>query len=245
MHRMETVGQLALGMAHDLNNLLSVVLSSCEPLDRAFSPRDPRFQCVEDIRLAAGQGAALTQYVLAFARGQPVAPRPLDLVALVRTTAAMLARLVGPSVIVRLDLPPEARPVIGHPGQVQQILLDLGVNARDAMPAGGSLTVELRDVPGTAAILRSRTGALERPHVLLALTDTGTGIHPRVRHRMFEPFVTTKPPGQGTGLGLAIVQEIVAEVGGFVEVSTRPGLGTRFEIYLPAAAGELDEGGTR
>lgn len=231
--RIELVGHLAAGMAHDLNNLLGVVLGACDAAEEA-APPEPLRQCLADARRAAEDGVQLTRYVLAFVRGDPGPRRRVEVASLVRASGRVLGRLVGDGVRLVLDVPDAARPVLGRPEHVQQILLNLAANARDAMPAGGTLTVEVRDVSPSDPILLRRAGP-GGPHVLLALTDTGTGMDGRVRREAFDPLFTTKPPGRGTGLGLSIVREIVAEAGGLIEVSTRAGSGTRFEIYLPAA----------
>jgi signal transduction histidine kinase len=239
--KMEAVGRLAGGVAHDFNNLLTVILGSCEMLLTDFSPSDPRQAVIAVVHKAGTRAAGLTRQLLAFSRKQIIEPTLLDLNVVVADIRSMLARLIEEDVTVALDLPQEPALVIADRGQVEQILMNLAVNARDAMPGGGTLTIQIVN-----ADLDERNAATHRtikpgPHVVLTVTDTGTGMTPEVQARLFEPFFTTKGIGKGTGLGLATVHGIVARIGGSVEVSSTVGKGSSFTVSFPrAAAVEMD-----
>jgi len=235
--KLESVGQLAGGVAHDFNNLLTVILSGAEALrcDLA-NGSPPDAEVVDEIRAAGERARDLTRQLLTFARRQAIAPVALDLNALVRTSERLLRRVLGEDVALVTSLQSGLWPIRCDPGQVEQVVLNLGVNARDAMPRGGALTIETsnQDVGAEQAALYPgiRPGA----HVRLAIHDTGTGMAPEVKARLFEPFFTTKPLGKGTGLGLATVLGIVKQSGGFVRVESEPGYGSTFEVVFPRIA---------
>jgi signal transduction histidine kinase len=231
-HRMETVGRLAGGVAHDFNNLLAVISGYSESLLRRIADGDPLRPPVEEIQKAADRGAALTRQLLAFSRRQVVQAQPLDLAHVVSSVNQMLRRVISDKieVVVRND----ARRTIvrGDPGQMEQVLVNLALNARDAMPDGGVLSIATSDArltEGQATAVNLKPGR----YVKLEVRDTGCGMDEEVRSRIFEPFYTTKD-GKGTGLGLSIVYGIVQQCGGNISVSSEPGKGTRFSILLPA-----------
>jgi len=233
---MEAVGQLAGGVAHDFNNLLTVVSGGSEILLSDLDVDDPRRADLQEIRDAGERGATLTQQLLAFSRRQVLQPKVLDLNALVSEVTGLLRRLVGEDIELILTLEPGLSQVKADPGQMQQVLMNLAVNARDAMPEGGEILIETRNVNLDEEQAGRRTGLDPGPHVMLAASDTGSGMDPETLPRIFEPFFTTKDPGKGTGLGLATVYGIVSQSAGYIEAISHPGKGARFEIYLPAAA---------
>src|SRR3954451_20081038 len=221
--KMEAIGQLAGGVAHDFNNLLTVISGYAHMARRhvGVGPGSPE---LAEIAHAADRAAELTRQLLAFARQQVLAPAPLDLNDVARGLVPMLGRLIGEDVRIAM-LAGEGLPrLLADRAQVEQVIINLAINARDAMPGGGTLSVE------------TSAGVLDE-FVCLSVTDTGTGIEPAVLERIFEPFFTTKEIGLGTGLGLATVHGIVTQSGGHVRVSSEPGLGSTFSVYLPAVAG--------
>jgi len=234
--KMEAIGRLAGGVAHDFNNLLTVILASCEMLLTDLDPDDPRQADIAVVLKAGTRGAGLTRQLLAFSRKQIIEPALLDLNVVIADMRSMLGRLIEEDVTVVLDSQPEPALVIADRGQVEQILMNLAVNARDAMPGGGTLTIQ-----GVNADVDEHDSATHPtikpgPYVVLTVTDTGTGMTPQVQARLFEPFFTTKAMGKGTGLGLATVHSIVARYGGSVEVSSEVGQGSSFRVYFPRAA---------
>jgi GAF domain-containing protein/CheY-like chemotaxis protein len=233
--KMEAVGRLAGGIAHDFNNLLTVILGRTDLLLRTLKPGDPLFRGIELVRSTAGRAADLTRRLLAFSRKQVLQPAVLDLNAVIKGLEPMLGRLIGEDISLLTRLDPELGPVRADPGQLEQVIMNLAVNARDAMPAGGRLTLQTANVEIDAAFARRHVGARPGPHVMLAVSDTGTGMTPEVQAHLFEPFFTTKETGKGTGLGLATVYGIVSQSGGCIAVETAPGRGTTFHIYLPRA----------
>jgi two-component system, cell cycle sensor histidine kinase and response regulator CckA len=233
--KMEAVGRLAGGVAHDFNNLLTVIGGSAEFLLAACPPGDPRRDDVLEIGRAAERARDLTRQLLAFGRRQAVEPRRLDLNALVADAERMLGRLIGEDVALATSLAPDAPAVHADPGHVEQALVNLVVNARDAMPGGGRLEV------GTAraVVAAGDVGGLAPgEYAVLSVRDSGVGMDAATRARIFEPFFTTKEPGKGTGLGLSTVFGIVTQAGGHVAVESAPGAGTTFRLYLPAAAAD-------
>ena len=232
--KLESIGRLAGGVAHDFNNLLTVILSAAEALrgGAAGAPPDP--EIVDDIERAGSRARDLTRQLLAFARKQVIAPMPLDVGKLVRGSEHLLRRLLGEDVELSTSCERDPWLVRCDPGQVEQVVMNLAVNARDAMPEGGKLHIEVRNVVLDARGLGDpRPAAGPEEWVRLAIVDTGKGMPPEVRARLFEPFFTTKPAGKGTGLGLATVYGIVKQSGGQIAVRSEPGQGTTFEILLP------------
>jgi PAS domain S-box-containing protein len=233
--KMESLGLLAGGVAHDFNNMLTLIMGYNEYIADALGPEHALLPFARSVRKAADGAAAMTRQLLAFSRRRVLAPRVFDLNAAVAETGRMLRRLVGESIDFRIDLHSELCPVKADPGQLDQIVLNLVVNARDAMPGGGRLEVE------TAGVVLpdddSRAGSSLPPgrYVRLSVRDTGTGMDPAVRERIFEPFYTTKAPGKGTGLGLSTVYGIVRQSSGHIDVESVLGKGTTFRVYLPRA----------
>jgi PAS domain S-box-containing protein len=233
--RMETVGRLAGGVAHDFNNLLAVILTCAELIrEEAPAPRDD----VEDILAAARRGADLTRQLLAFSSRRQVSPRRIDVNAQVSDTRKMLARILGEDVEIETHLGAGVWTVEIDPSQLEQVLLNLVVNARDAMPGGGKLTIETGNVDLDESYAREHPDVTPGEHALLAVSDTGVGMTADVRLRIFEPFFSTKAPGAGSGMGLATVFGIVQQAGGHIWVCSEPAHGTTFKIYLPRAKGE-------
>ncbi len=232
-HKMEAIGQLAGGVAHDFNNLLTVINGCSELLIGAVGDRGEQRELLDEIVKAGNRAASLTRQLLAFSRQQVLAPRILDVNDVVQDTEKMLKRLIGEDVELTTTLQRPLGCVKADRGQLEQVLLNLAVNARDAMPQGGELTIETREVDLTEDFAVSRPGMAPGRHIALAVTDSGVGMSEEVKRHLFEPFFTTKDPGKGTGLGLAVVHGFVKQSGGCVEVRSEPGAGTCFTIYLP------------
>ena len=231
--KMEAVGRLAGGIAHDFNNLLTVINGYSDLLLRQLSPEDPTRLKIEEIKRAGERAAALTHQLLAFSRKQVLQPKVLDLNAVVADVAKMLQRLIGEDIELVLSLNAALGQVEADPGQIEQVLMNLVVNARDAMPNGGRVVVETVNVEMREEYAAKHSVIRPGHFVMLAVSDTGTGIDAETQAHIFEPFFTTKGPGKGTGLGLSTVYGIVKQSGGSVWVYSEVGVGTTFKVYLP------------
>ena len=231
--KLEAIGQLAGGVAHDFNNLLTVITGYAETLLAALDPADPNVADVVEIRRAAERAAMLTQQLLAFSRKQVLRPEAVDANEIVRDISTMIGRLLSGTIDFRVTVGDTPLTVVADRGQVEQVLLNLAVNARDAMPQGGVLEMATRLADVTEARARELYPMRPGRYVLLSVCDSGAGMTPEVRARVFEPFFTTKPLGEGTGIGLSTVYGIVKQSGGFIFVESTPGHGTAFDIYLP------------
>ena len=235
--KMEAIGRLAGGVAHDFNNLLTVILGYCDLVLDVLDPDDPRQSDMGEIKKAGERAAGLTRQLLAFSRKQIIEPTLLDLNVVVTDMRAMLGRLIEENVKVVLGLGPGLAIVKADRGQVEQIVMNLALNARDAMPTGGTLTIGTANVDLDEHYARTHLEVIPGPYVALTVTDTGTGMTPQVQARLFEPFFTTKEPGTGTGLGLATVHGIATRSGGSVQAYSEVGRGTSFKVYFPRAHG--------
>jgi PAS domain S-box-containing protein len=234
--KMEAVGQLAAGIAHEFNNLLALILIDAESLAAELGPAHPGAARLQEIAKAGTRTAELTRQLLTFSRKQVMQPTLLDLNEVLRSTEGLLRPLIGEDVAL-VTLPgPEPALIEADEGQVEQILVSLAVNSRDAMPHGGRLVVATANVELDAAGVAATPGGRPGAYVMLSIADTGSGMDAATRDRIFEPFFTTKEPGKGTGLGLASVHGIVQQSGGHITVDSEPGRGTTFKIYLPRAA---------
>lgn len=236
--KMEAVGRLAGGVAHDFNNILTVICGYSELL--LSSPFDPQSlrQNLEEIQKAGQRGTELTRQLLTFSRKRVVEPAPLDLGKVVSGLEKMLGRLVGSDVKISTTLPPGLWKVTGDLGQMEQVIVNLVANARDAMPKGGRITIETSNVTVTEQTSLADPDLQPGSYVLLAVTDTGTGIPAEVMKHLFEPFFTTKDPGRGTGLGLSMVHGIVKQAGGAIDVTSEVGRGTTIKVHFPRGGKE-------
>jgi signal transduction histidine kinase/ActR/RegA family two-component response regulator len=237
--KMEAVGRLAGGIAHDFNNMLTAVMSYSDLLLQDLALTDPRREDVAEIASAARRAASLTRQLLAFSRQQVLQSWALDLNATVTEIEKMLGRLIGADVEVVTRLDPQLGIVKVDPGQIEQVLMNLAVNARDAMVNGGRLTIETSNIILDEHYVRSHPGIAAGHYVTLSVSDTGSGMTPEVRTRIFEPFFTTKDRGKGTGLGLSTVYGIVKQSGGHITVHSEVGHGTTFRIHLPRVDGAM------
>ena len=235
--KLEAVGLLAGGIAHDFNNLLTVIEGYAEMLRSDQAPDDVHRDSVDEILVAAGRAASLTRQLLAFSRRQILQPIRLNLNANVASTQRLLSRLLGENIQIRTALASGLWDVFADPGQMDQIILNLAVNARDAMECGGTLSIETANIAAgafDASLTPELTGG---EYVRLSVIDTGHGMDKETQRHIFEPFFTTKEVGRGTGLGLSTVYGIVTQSGGHIRVSSEPEKGTSFSIYLPRAKG--------
>ncbi len=231
--KMEAFGQLAGGIAHDFNNLLTAINGFSELLLAGMIPSTAQADYLREIRNAGERAAALTRQLLAFSRKQVLQPVALDLNVLLADLSRMLDRLIGADIDLRTVLDPQLGRVKVDPGQIEQVILNLVVNARDAMPGGGRLTIETRNVDGIEVPFGSSGEGGAEGYVSLSVTDDGAGIDAATKAKIFEPFFTTKPAGEGTGLGLAVVHGIVRQSGGTIDVESEPGRGSTFRVCLP------------
>jgi two-component system, cell cycle sensor histidine kinase and response regulator CckA len=235
--KMESIGQLAGGVAHDFNNLLTVINGYSKMLLDGMDAADPVAEGLSEIYRSGQRAAALTRQLLAFSRNQVIQPRVLDLTETVLALRTMLNRLVGEDVEIRCGFGPSAATVLADPHQIEQVLMNLAVNARDAMPKGGVLEIE-SDVIDVINVEAGAPLPWPRPgeYCLLRVRDNGEGMEESTRARVFEPFFTTKRAGLGTGLGLSTVQDIMTRCGGFITVDSQPGAGSTFTVYVPKTA---------
>jgi PAS domain S-box-containing protein len=234
--RLEAVGQLAGGIAHDFNNLVTIVKVNGELLSQSLGATDPRRRDVEEIQEAADRAAGLTRQLLAFSRRQLLQPRVLALNVVIAGMSPLLGRLIGEDIELAVLPSPSDVHVSADAGQLEQVLVNLVVNARDAMPSGGRITVETSIVELDHEMVARHAMVVPGAYAMLAVSDTGIGMSSDVQKRIFEPFFTTKDPGKGTGLGLATVYGIVQQSGGYIWVYSEPGHGTTFKVYLPSVA---------
>jgi len=239
--RMEAIGILAGGVAHDFNNLLTAIIGFSDLTMDRLDEKDPLRSFVHEISAAGQRAAGLTRQLLAFSRKQNLEPKVLSLNTLVGDMEKLLRRVIGEDVILVTELTPDLEPVEVDPGQIEQVIMNLAVNARDAMPAGGTLTIRTEGATLDERFVRQHPGATPGRSVRLTVTDTGTGMDSETQERIFEPFFTTKELGRGTGLGLSTVYGIVKQSGGSIWVTSALGKGTTFEIVLPRAQRLADD----
>jgi len=231
--KLEAIARLAAGVAHDFNNILTAISGHSELLLRQLDINDSRRKNAEQIEKCAYMAAALTRQLLTFSRKQVIEPRVLELNAIVGNIERMLARLIGEDIEFRTELDPNVGRIKADPGQLEQVIMNLAVNARDALPNGGKLTITTSSVLLSERHRKNFPGLHPGKHVLLSVSDTGIGMSEQVKAHLFEPFFTTKPPGKGTGLGLATCFGIVRQSAGHIEVQSQLGKGTTFNLYFP------------
>ena len=231
--KMEVIGQLASGVAHDFNNILAVIIGYSDLVKQELGTEHASYKYIEEIRHAAEHASALTRQLLVFSRKQEIQPVVLDLNDVLKDLDKMLYRLIDEHVELTLDLEREIGRIKADPGQIGQVLMNLVVNARDAMPNGGRLTIATRNVTVDENYSRNGTELPPGNYVMLSVRDTGCGMTDNIKAHLFEAFFTTKPKGKGTGLGLVTCQTIVKQSGGFIAVHSEPGKGTTFESYFP------------
>jgi nitrogen-specific signal transduction histidine kinase len=237
--RLESVGQLAGGIAHDFNNLVAVIMNYATFVSDELGDRPTLREDVEEIRRAAERAAALTRQLLIFSRREVAHPEILDLNSVVNDMRKLLLRTIGEHIELVTRTEANLRSVLADRGQIEQVLMNLAVNSRDAMPQGGRLVIEAENVDLDEDFVATQRNLKPGPHVRLVVADTGEGMTPEVANRAFEPFFTTKPKGQGTGLGLATVYGIVTQAGGSVKLYSQRGHGATATILLPAAGPDV------
>jgi len=238
---MEAIGRLAGGIAHDFNNLMQAILGYSNLLDRRLGPGDPNHQTVENIQKSLAHASSLTRQLLAFSRKQVLKPRLLALNSVVTDMTHLLQRLLGETIQLKLKLSEAVCCIRADPGQMEQLILNLAINARDAMPQGGILSIETSHVIFEEPRTFSSGCLPPGSYALLSISDTGAGMSPEAQAHLFEPFFTTKDAGKGTGLGLSNVYGVVKQSGGEITVATAPGRGAAFHIYLPRFEGQPGE----
>src|SRR5713101_142459 len=236
--KMEAVGRLSGGIAHDFNNLLQVIIGYSGVLKKSLGATNPLYEHALEVEKAGQRAASLTKQLLAFSRQQVLTPAVLNLNALVSDMGKMLPRLLGEDIEVSLELEPKLGNVKADQSQIEQVIMNLAVNARDAMPMGGKLKIQTANVEMDQTYTRNHPGSKEGCYVELAVTDTGTGMNAETLAHIFEPFFTTKKRGEGTGLGLATVYGVVKQSNGYIWVESEPGKGASFQVYLPLHAAE-------
>jgi signal transduction histidine kinase len=241
--KMEVIGQLAGGVAHDFNNLLAVIMGYSDLTIQEFSDNEAIRAPLETIRSTAERAAGLTRQLLIFSRKQTVQPSVLDLNVVMQGLEKMLRRLINENIEMKIVPGRAIGRVNADSGYVGQVLMNLVINARDAMPNGGKLTIATSNVTLDENYARTHTGANSGDYVMLSVSDTGTGMTDEVKAHLFEPFFTTKPKGKGTGLGLATCQTIVQQISGYIEIESEVGQGTTFKVYIPQVYLPLDEAG--
>jgi two-component system cell cycle sensor histidine kinase/response regulator CckA len=239
--KLDAIGRLSGGVAHDFNNILGVIIGYSEALQEKFGPDDPYREAVDEIQKAGKRAASLTQQLLAFSRKQVLEPKVLDLNAVVADVEKMLRRLIGEDIELKLTTSPELGMVKTDRGQIEQVILNLAVNARDAMPRGGELKIETANAELTEKDAKRYRYVVPGQYVNLQIGDTGCGMDEELQSHIFEPFFTTKEKGKGTGLGLATVYGVIKQSGGYIWVESQPGKGSRFSIYLRRVEGSAEK----
>jgi nitrogen-specific signal transduction histidine kinase/CheY-like chemotaxis protein len=237
--RMETIGRLASGLAHDFNNLLTAILGQCDLLLRRLPEDAPARKGIEEIRTAGDRAAGLTRQLLAYSRRQVLKPQVIDLNSSVSSMVPMLRSLIGETIQLKPALQADLGRVEADPSQIEQIIMNLVVNARDSMPRGGRVDVQTANTDLDATFARRHVPTRPGRYVMLAVSDTGSGMDKATRAHIFEPFFTTKQLGKGTGLGLATVYGIVKQSDGYIWVYSEPGMGSTFRIYLPRVKADI------
>ncbi|RMD94375.1 MAG: PAS domain S-box protein [Calditrichaeota bacterium] len=233
--KMEAIGRLAGGIAHDFNNLLTAIIGYGDFMLQSLNPRDPMREDAAEIKKAAEHAASLTRQLLAFSRKQILKPKIINLNTIIRDMGKMLSRIIGEDIELVTQLSPDLASVKADPAQIEQVILNLAINSRDAMPKGGKLIIETRNATLDEEYINTHNAVIPGPYVLLVMSDNGVGMDQDTQDKIFEPFFTTKEIGKGTGLGLATVYGVVKQSGGYIWVYSEPGHGTTFKIYLPRA----------